>query len=279
MTQAASDAPNTLHTLHLDQRQRAMLAAMGTPVWWPETIAAAVTSTAKPASPAKVAASLVVPVPMPNLEPPTRQTTAHGVGTMDWAELTQSIQSCQACGLCLGRQNAVPGMGPQRARWMVVGEALTELEDKHCLPFAGPAGPLLDAMLAAMGLTRADVFATNVAKCRPPPGRNPTSVELAQCRPYLMRQIELVQPDLILALGRQAAHSLLAGVVPHVDTLPLGKLRGVVHRLGGRPVVVSYDVAALLRNSAEKGKAWADLCLAMEALGYNPWVPTPTKGL
>jgi DNA polymerase len=165
-------------------------------------------------------------------------------------------------------------MGNRQARWMIVGEAPGEQEDKQGLPFVGPAGQLLDAMLAAMGLTReADVYIANVIKCRPPHNRNPEPAEVAQCRPYLQRQIELVQPDLILALGRFAAQTLLAGVVPDVDKLPLGKLRGLIHRVDGRPVVVSYHPAYLLRSPAEKGKTWADLCLAMEALGHNPLRP------
>jgi DNA polymerase len=167
-------------------------------------------------------------------------------------------------------------MGNRQARWMIVGEAPGEQEDKQGLPFVGPAGQLLDAMLAAMGLTReADVYIANVIKCRPPHNRNPEPAEVAQCRPYLQRQIELVQPDLILALGRFAAQTLLAGVLPDVDKLPLGKLRGQVYRVDGRPVVVSYHPAYLLRSPAEKGKAWADLCLAMEALGHNPLAPSP----
>jgi DNA polymerase len=129
-----------------------------------------------------------------------------------------------------------------------------------------------------MGLTReADVYIANVIKCRPPHNRNPEPAEVAQCRPYLQRQIELVQPDLILALGRFAAQALLAGAVPDADKLPLGKLRGQVYRVDGRPVVVSYHPAYLLRSPADKGKTWADLCLAMNALGYNPLDPTAEK--
>jgi DNA polymerase len=220
-----------------------------------------------------VVAQPVAP-PAPQASPTATHTDGTAIATLDWDALTDAIQSCQACGLCQGRQRAVPGMGNRSARWMIVGEAPGEQEDKQGLPFVGPAGQLLDAMLAAMGLTReADVYIANVIKCRPPHNRNPEPAEVAQCRPYLQRQIELVQPDLILALGRFAAQTLLAGVVPDVDKLPLGKLRGQVYRVDGRPVVVSYHPAYLLRSPAEKGKTWADLCLAMEALGHNPLRP------
>lgn len=195
----------------------------------------------------------------------------HPPTLLDWPALTQAIQHCTACSLCQGRKQAVPGTGNPQARWMIVGEAPGEQEDKQGLPFVGPAGQLLDAMLAAMGLTReADVYIANVIKCRPPHNRNPEPIEVAQCRPYLQRQIELVQPDLILALGRFAAQALLADVVPNVDKLPLGKLRGQVYPVNGRPVVVSYHPAYLLRSPTEKGKVWTDLCLAMAHLGYNP---------
>lgn len=283
--------PNTaLHSLHLDKRQRAMLAAMGTPVWWPQAITevtdvAATEAVAGPARPAHVPHKAPVPAPArpapavaPVVYPARAPTTPPAVATLDWEALTEAIQSCQACDLCQGRQHAVPGMGNRSARWMIVGEAPGEQEDKQGLPFVGPAGQLLDAMLAAMGLTReADVYIANVIKCRPPHNRNPEPAEVAQCRPYLQRQVELVQPDLILALGRFAAQALLAGVVPDVDKLPLGKLRGQVYRVDGRPVVVSYHPAYLLRSPAEKGKTWADLCLAMNALGYNPLAPTAEK--
>ena len=293
------DPMTALHSLHLDERQRAMLAAMGTPVWWPEAVPPTAAPEVEPAPaqppladrPPAVATQPVTPpaptaqratpvrpaqAPAPQASPAAAHTDGTAIATLDWDALTDAIQSCQACGLCQGRQRAVPGMGNHQARWMIVGEAPGEQEDKQGLPFVGPAGQLLDAMLAAMGLTReADVYIANVIKCRPPHNRNPEPAEVAQCRPYLQRQIELVQPDLILALGRFAAQTLLAGVVPDVDKLPLGKLRGQVYRVDGRPVVVSYHPAYLLRSPAEKGKTWADLCLAMEALGHNPLAASP----
>ncbi len=270
------DPMTALHSLHLDERQRAMLAAMGTPVWWPEAITSTAATLAEPppAHPPRADTPAQPVVPLASPAPPHTDGTA--IASLDWDALTHAIQSCQACGLCQGRQRAVPGSGHRQARWMIVGEAPGEQEDTQGLPFVGPAGQLLDAMLAAMGLTReADVYIANVIKCRPPHNRNPEPAEVAQCRPYLQRQIELVQPDLILALGRFAAQTLLAGVVPDVDKLPLGKLRGLIHRVDGRPVVVSYHPAYLLRSPAEKGKTWADLCLAMEALGHNPLAAPP----
>lgn len=293
----------TNHSLNLDKRQRDMLAAMGVTCWWPEapanqvTQAAAVATPAPPNissrpahAPATTPATATAPSPTyssktaadnaiqtsgeavfdPEFVPPAPEP-ATAVSHLDWPGLTQAIQHCTACGLCQGRKQAVPGMGNPMARWMIVGEAPGEQEDQQGLPFVGPAGQLLDAMLVAMGLTReADVYVANVIKCRPPLNRNPDPAEVARCAPFLFRQIELVQPDLILAMGRFAAQTLLAGTVPQVDKLPLGKLRGQVHMAAGRPVVATYHPAYLLRNPADKGKVWNDLCLAMAHMGHNP---------
>ncbi len=190
---------------------------------------------------------------------------------MDWDTLEHTIAQCRACALCEGRTQAVVGTGPRQARWMVVGEAPGEQEDRQGLPFVGPAGQLLDAMLAAMGLSREhDMYIANVTKCRPPHNRNPEPAEVARCEPYLRRQMALVQPDLVLAMGKFAAQALLSGVVPQADKAPLGKLRGPVYSVAGIPVVVTYHPAYLLRNPADKAKAWDDLCLAMEHLDHNP---------
>jgi DNA polymerase len=255
--------PDPLHSLTLEPRQHAMLQAMGVQLWWPNPTAAPSPRPQQPAPPA--------PEPAPPATPPAGRTGRAAVADMDWDDLTRSIQSCQACGLCQGRRTAVPGMGNRQARWMVVGEAPGEQEDRQGLPFVGPAGQLLDAMLHAMGLERErDVYIANVIKCRPPHNRNPEPAEVAQCQPYLQRQIELVRPDVILALGRFAAQTLLGGVVPDVEKLPLGKLRGQVYDVAGRPVVVSYHPAYLLRTPTDKEKTWHDLCLAMDRLGHNP---------
>jgi len=199
---------------------------------------------------------------------------------MEWAQLQEAVAGCTACGLCKGRKNAVLGVGSQQARWLVVGEAPGEQEDLRGEPFVGPSGQLLDNMLRSIGLNRAApgregaVYIANVIKCRPPGNRNPEPGELAQCAPFLRRQIELLQPDMILALGKFAAYTLLEGSVPQVQAMPLGKLRQAVHRYqaGERsiPVVVSYHPAYLLRSLGEKAKAWADLCLAMGTLKADP---------
>ncbi len=170
-------------------------------------------------------------------------------------------RGCRACRLCEGRHNTVFGTGDQRADWLLVGEAPGENEDLQGQPFVGQAGKLLDNMLRALGLSRQDkVYITNVLKCRPPGNRNPEPAEVAQCEPFLRRQVELLQPRIILAMGRFAVQSLLA------TSEPIGKLRGRVHSYGGVPLVVTYHPAYLLRNLPDKAKAWADLCLAASVL-------------
>ena len=209
-----------------------------------------------------------------------------GVADMDWPQLEATVAACRACGLCAGRTQTVFGVGSRTADWMVIGEAPGENEDRQGQPFVGQAGKLLDNMLAAIGLSRqveeiidsgaarADpasasgpkdskqgVYIANVLKCRPPGNRNPQPDEIAQCEPYLRRQVALVQPKIILAMGRFAVQSLLQ------TTEPIGKLRGRVHHYEGVPVIVTYHPAYLLRALPEKAKAWQDLCLAMATLG------------
>ena len=177
-------------------------------------------------------------------------------------ELREQVVSCTACGLCQGRRHAVFGHGGQPARWLVVGEAPGEQEDRQGQPFVGRSGQLLDAMLSAVGMSRErDVFIANVIKCRPPGNRNPKPEEIAACSPYLMRQIELLKPERILVLGRFAAQTLLG------TEATIGSLRGRVHQLktdaGPQiPVIVSYHPAYLLRSPVEKSRAWQDLKLA-----------------
>src|SRR5690606_9727072 len=181
----------------------------------------------------------------------------------DLEAMREQVVQCTACGLCNGRRHAVFGTGAQPARWMVVGEAPGEQEDRQGLPFVGRSGQLLDAMLASVGMSREkDVFIANVIKCRPPGNRNPKPEEIAACSPYLMRQIELLKPERILVLGRFAAQTLLG------TDATIGSLRGRRHELAaedGRkiPVVVSYHPAYLLRSPAEKARAWQDLRLAI----------------
>ncbi len=285
--------------LHLDQRQRAMLAEMGIRLWAPKPAqpapavergapaatveAPAVAPAPAPAAPAVHPARAPAPRPEPAAARPVQREPAstalgprpEGIEQMDWAQLEAAVTGCRACGLCAGRTQTVFGVGSRTADWMVIGEAPGENEDRLGQPFVGQAGKLLDNMLAALGLSRqADaeaagdvarsgqgVYIANVLKCRPPGNRNPQPDEIAQCEPYLQRQVALVQPRIILAMGRFAVQSLLN------TTEPIGRLRGRVHQYQGVPVVVTYHPAYLLRALPEKAKAWQDLCLAMEVAG------------
>ena len=174
------------------------------------------------------------------------------------------LGDCTRCPLCQTRQQIVFGTGHDQAELVFVGEGPGEEEDRQGEPFVGRAGQLLDRMLAAVGLTRSEappeqqVYIANVLKCRPPANRNPLPQEVAQCEPFLLRQMALVQPDLILAMGRFAVQSLLK------TSEPIGKLRGRVHEVQGIPVVVTYHPAYLLRNPADKALVWDDLCRARE---------------
>ena len=174
-----------------------------------------------------------------------------------WEKLADAVAHCTACKLHTTRTQGVLGVGDRNADWLIIGEAPGADEDAQGEPFVGQAGKLLDAMLASIGLVRGDnVYITNVLKSRPPGNRNPEPDEVAACRPYLLAQIELIRPKIILALGRFAAHSLL-------DTdAPLGQLRGQVHQFQGVPLVVTYHPAYLLRTLTDKARAWEDLCLA-----------------
>lgn len=183
------------------------------------------------------------------------------VAQMNWDELRKSIAECRACGLCALRKQAVPGVGDEQASWLFIGEGPGAEEDARGEPFVGQAGKLLDAMLAAIGLARGDdVYIANAVKCRPPGNRTPETVEMAACFPFLQRQIALIQPKLIVLLGRAAVNSVLG------DSGSLAGLRGktAVYRDGDReiPVVVTYHPAYLLRNLPDKAKAWEDLCRA-----------------
>ncbi|MBH9552232.1 uracil-DNA glycosylase [Inhella gelatinilytica] len=274
-----------------DARQRAMLGALGLN-WWPTlregresprpmaapTPATQPVATERP-QPAPVAAPRLVPArdvlparPVQEPQPLTHPTPDPALPVpelagLDAEGLKAAIHACRACGLCERRRQAVPGAGVQGARWLIVGEGPGEQEDLQGQPFVGPSGQLLDAILAALNLSRAPeagqdgVYIANAVKCRPPGNRTPTPEELAACRPYLLRQIELLQPRIIVALGRVAVQSLLG------QEGALGSLRGRVHPGPlGVPVVVSYHPSYLLRNPAEKAKAWADWCRAADTL-------------
>jgi DNA polymerase len=179
----------------------------------------------------------------------------------DWVELKQLVSGCVKCGLHKTRTQTVFGVGDPSAQWMLIGEAPGAEEDRLGDPFVGQAGRLLDNMLAAIGLDRRkNVYIANVLKCRPPGNRNPEPEEVAKCSPHLLRQIELVNPRLIVAMGRFAAQTLL-------DTdASIASLRGRVHRYAGRPCIVTYHPAYLLRNLPDKAKAWADLVFARKTM-------------
>ncbi len=265
-------------------RQQALLQAMGLRVWAsPEaepTVPAAVTAAAEAApkapSPPEPPAPMSAPAPVPARA--TRGATkaapqSHAdpvradLAGLDWLALRESVAACRACGLCEGRTQTVFGVGHPQAHWMVVGEAPGEDEDREGEPFVGASGQLLDRMLAALNLSRGSdgppersVYIANALKCRPPRNRNPSAEELAQCEPFLVRQIELQQPRIILAMGRFAVQSLMR------SDAPIGRLRGQVHRYQGVPLVVSYHPAYLLRSPGEKARAWEDLCLAADTV-------------
>jgi uracil-DNA glycosylase family 4 len=180
---------------------------------------------------------------------------------MDWPQLKAAVAACEACGLRKGCAQTVFGVGDEQADWLLVGEAPGAEEDQRGEPFVGQAGRLLDNMLAAIGLKRGEnVYICNVLKCRPPGNRNPEPFEVSQCSPHLLRQLELIKPKLILAMGRFAVQALLG------TEASIASLRGRLHRYQGVPLVVTYHPAYLLRNLPDKAKAWEDLCFARRAI-------------
>jgi DNA polymerase len=263
-----------------NSRNEAFLHEMGLgPVWRRRDAAAAPDATVPdPAVPGPIpeepghappVAAVKMPEPVHVLVPssatpePAAPASAE-VAAMGWDELRQAVAGCVKCGLCRNRKNTVFGVGDEKARWLFVGEGPGRNEDLQGEPFVGPAGKLLDNMLVAMGLKRGEnTFIANIVKCRPtdPTGRDrpPAPEEAAACMPYLQRQIALIDPTVIVALGKTAALHLL-GADP---ATPVSKLRGTVHRYAGRPLVVTYHPAYLLRTLTDKKKAWEDLCLAM----------------
>lgn len=286
-----------------DERQLAMLREIGVPARLPASQAptAAVPAPAPEvaaapvlAAPAPVAAPVREAPPPPEARPrveapaaapspashrPTTTAaaapaTAGAWSAMGWDDLRAAVAACQACSLGGSRRQTVFGVGHPQAHWMIVGEAPGEQEDLRGEPFVGAAGQLLDRMLQAIGVTRAEAAAAgalartpaqqayiaNTLKCRPPRNRNPEPGELAQCEPFLVRQIELLQPRVILAMGRFAVQALL-----RTDEA-IGRLRGRVHRYQGVPLIVTYHPAYLLRNPVDKAKAWDDLCLAAHTM-------------
>jgi len=176
---------------------------------------------------------------------------------MDWQELEETIRACRSCVLCEKRTQAVPGVGDRQAHWMFIGEGPGVEEDRRGEPFVGQAGKLLDHMLAALGLKRGEnVYIANAVKCRPPHNRTPEAAEIAACAVFLDRQVALVRPRLLVALGRPAAQALLG------REISIAAARGKRFERDGVPVIVTYHPAYLLRNPLDKGKAWEDLCFA-----------------
>jgi len=180
--------------------------------------------------------------------------------TDSWEALQAEVAPCTLCDLCKTRTQTVFGSGNKNADWMIIGEGPGQNEDQQGLPFVGNAGLLLTEMLRAIGLDREEVFITNIVKCRPPANRDPKPIEIETCKPYLMRQIALLKPKIIVVLGRIAAQALL-----NTDE-PISKLRGKIHALNDTPVVVVYHPAYLLRSMLDKRKAWADLKLALQTV-------------
>ena len=191
---------------------------------------------------------------------------AAGADAVVWRALADEAARCTACALCGGRTRTVFGTGHLQADWLVLGDAPEADDDRTGEPFAGRAGRLLDNMLSSVGLSRGQasagggVYLTQAVKCHPPNGRSPEADELAACETLLRRQVELVRPRIILALGRVAAQALLGG------DEPIGRLRGRVHRYAGVPVIVTHHPLFLLRHAQAKAEAWDDLCVAVETV-------------
>jgi len=246
-------------------RRDEILAEMGlAPVWRlrPAKPADAPGPQAPPPAPAPVTRGRHAVSP-PQLAQAARSASSReeAIRAMGWGELKSAVAGCTACKLRAGCTQTVFGVGDEGADWLVVGEAPGAEEDKLGEPFVGQAGRLLDGMLGALGLRRGEnVYIANVLKCRPPGNRNPEPDEVAQCSPYLARQVALIRPRLILAMGRFAVQSLLQ------TDATIASLRGRLHRYEGVPLVVTYHPAYLLRNLPDKSKAWADLVFARRAV-------------
>ena len=214
-----------------EQQRRAYLDAIGIDVWVPR---------------GQVDAEVELHGDMPVPE----------AANLDWEALRESVSTCTGCNLYHGRTQTVFGVGNADADWMFIGEAPGAEEDRRGEPFVGRSGQLLDQMLAAIGQSRDSVFIANIIKCRPPDNRDPKPEEASACRAYLERQIEIVSPSIIIAVGKIAAQNLLG-----TDS-PVGRLRGKRHSFGNVPLVVTYHPAYLLRSPSQKRKSWDDFCLA-----------------
>jgi len=251
-------------SLQLDARQRAMLEEMGIRLFQPppqqpqQAVAVAPPAVRlQPTPPVRNPDPAPVPVVRAPVAVPAPRTEAPAIEMMEWDALAQAVTACRACQLCDGRREPLLGAGAAQADWLFVGEPPNEDEDRAGEPFVGDGGRLLDNMLKALGLGRGDrVYLANIIKCRPAGTGMPGADEVARCEPFLRRQIDLLQPKVIVAMGRLAVQTLLA------SSEPLGKVRGRAHSYHGIPVVATYHPMYLLRNPADKARAWADLCLA-----------------
>lgn len=243
----------------MNRRRDGVLREMGLAPLWKLRAPAQLTPAAAPAS--------------ENASESAPLDRAAAIAVMGWDELQQSVAGCRACGLCRARKQAVFGVGDVHPGWLFVGEGPGAEEDARGEPFVGPAGRLLDAMLAAIGLRRGEgVYIANAVKCRPPDNRTPEPDEITACRPYLERQIELLGPRLIVALGRPAAQTLLN------QEVKIAALRGKRLDYRGTPLVVTYHPAYLLRNLTDKARAWEDLCFARAVFvrgAYPPGAQVP----
>ncbi|MGH8503375.1 MAG: uracil-DNA glycosylase [Gammaproteobacteria bacterium] len=268
-----------------EARRLAYLSAMGIDVWVPRLVGTrGLNSSAAGATPENLERSRQVPTPFPrenrSLSDPVRASRPHAsspshpsparggglgcgaagadVAQLDWDALEKRVAGCTLCGLHTARTQTVFGVGSHTADWLFIGEAPGRDEDAQGEPFVGRAGQLLNSMLHAVGLSREQVYIANILKCRPPKNRDPKPEEALACEPYLKRQIELLEPRIIIALGRIAAQNLL-----HTDT-PIGRMRGRQYVYGdtGIPLLVTYHPAYLLRSPLEKRKAWEDLLRA-----------------
>lgn len=208
-----------------------------------------------------VASAEVKPMPASPVDAPAGDERTRRIAAMGWDELRAAVADCRDCRLCERRKQAVLGVGDIEADWLFVGEGPGAEEDEKGEPFVGQAGKLLDAMLAAIDLKRGrKVYIGNAVKCRPPGNRTPEAEETAACFPYLQRQIALIRPKLIVALGKPAAETLLDAEVK------VGAARGRLFDYRGIPLIVTYHPAYLLRNLTDKAKAWEDICFARRTM-------------
>ena len=244
-----------------------MLEEMGlTPIWrlrsaaeGVETVPAPVVEHSTPQQQRDVPSQ--TPVPGPRSPVPESGDRRATIMRMEWPALKADVAGCTSCPLHAKRNKAVFGVGDEKAEWMFVGEGPGAEEDAQGEPFVGQAGRLLDSMLAAIGLKRGkNVYIANVVKCRPPGNRNPEHAEALACEPYLHRQIDLIRPKLIVALGKVAAANLLQ------SDASVASMRGGIHQYRGTPLIVTYHPAYLLRTLPDKAKAWVDLRFAVRTM-------------